>query len=184
MSTVDKTEVEKFSKLAKDWWNPNGKFKPLHLFNPARINFIREKLTFYLKIDPKKSTPLKNINILDIGVGSGCILLSLLRELKTSRGTGIDVSHKAINIAKINAKKLNLLNRIKLKVFDINKFDFGKYDLIVSNPPYIPTRDIKKLSKSITNYEPLGALNGGADGLDLTKKVIYKCQKNLLITNY
>ena len=127
----------------------------------------------------------RSINILDIGVGSGCILLSLLRELKTSRGIGIDICPKAINVAKINAKKLNLLNRIKLKVFDINKFDFGKYDLIVSNPPYIPSRDIKKLNQSITNYEPLGALNGGTDGLDLTKKVIYKSkillkQKGLL----
>ena len=116
----------------------------------------------------------KSINILDIGTGSGCLLLSILKELNLSKGTGIDIAPKAIKIAKINSKKLNLLNRSKFKVFDLNKFNTGKYDLIVSNPPYIPTKDIKNLSNDITNYEPLIALDGGRDGLDLIKKVIYK----------
>ena len=116
----------------------------------------------------------RKINILDIGTGSGCILLSLLKELKFSRGVGIDVSAKAIKVAKINAKKLDLLNCSKFKVFNINKFNIGKYDLIVSNPPYIPFKDLKNLSKDITNYEPSIAINGGIDGLDLIKKVIYK----------
>ena len=121
----------------------------------------------------------KKINILDIGTGTGCILLSMLKELNFSRGTGIDISLKAIKTAKINSKKLNLSNRAKFKVFDLNKYNEGKYDLIVSNPPYIPSRDIKDLSKDIINYEPLVALDGGADGLDLIKKVIYK--SNLLL---
>ena len=116
----------------------------------------------------------KKINILDIGTGSGCILLSILKELNFSRGIGIDISAKAIQIAKVNSKNLNLFYRSKFKVIDLNKFNIGKYDLIVSNPPYIPSRDIKNLSKDITNYEPLTALNGGSDGLDLIKKVIYK----------
>ena len=116
----------------------------------------------------------KRINILDIGTGSGCILLSILKELNHSRGIGIDISAKAIEIAKTNSNKLNLCNRAKFKVRDINKFNTGKYDLIVSNPPYIPSRDIKNLSKDITNYEPIIALDGGIDGLDLIKKVIYK----------
>ena len=116
----------------------------------------------------------RKINILDIGTGSGCILLSILKELKFSIGTGIDISSKAIKIAKINARNFDLLNRSKFKVFDFNKFCFGKYDLIVSNPPYIPSKDIKNLSKDIINYEPLFALDGGIDGLDLIKKVIYK----------
>ena len=116
----------------------------------------------------------KKINILDIGTGSGCILLSILKELNFSRGIGIDISAKAIQMAKVNSKNLNLFYRSKFKVIDLNKFDIGKYDLIVSNPPYIPSRDIKNLSKDITNYEPLTALNGGSDGLDLIKKVIYK----------
>ena len=116
----------------------------------------------------------KRINILDIGTGSGCILLSILKELNFSRGTGIDISSKAIETAKINSKNLNLFNRTKFKVFDLNKYNVGKYDLIVSNPPYIPSKDIKNLSKDIINYEPLIAINGGLDGLDLIKKVIYK----------
>jgi len=116
----------------------------------------------------------KRINILDIGTGSGCILLSILKELNFSRGTGIDISLKAIEIAKINSKNLNLFNRSKFKVFDLNKYNVGKYDLIVSNPPYVPTKDIKNLSKDIINYEPLNALDGGVDGLDLIKKVICK----------
>ena len=116
----------------------------------------------------------KKINILDIGTGSGCILLSILKELNFSRGIGIDISAKAIKMAKVNSKNLNLFYRSKFKVIDLNKFNIGKYDLIVSNPPYIPSRDIKNLSKDITSYEPLTALNGGSDGLDLIKKVIYK----------
>ena len=116
----------------------------------------------------------KKINILDMGTGSGCILLSILKELNFSRGTGIDISTKAIETAKINSRNLNLLNQAKFKVFDLNKYNIGKYDLIVSNPPYIPSRDIKNLSKDIVNYEPLTALDGGVDGLDLIKKVIYK----------
>ena len=116
----------------------------------------------------------KSINILDIGTGSGCILLSILKELKFSRGLGIDISHSAIKVAIKNSKKIDLSNRSKFKVFDINKFNFGKYDLIVSNPPYIPSKEIKKLSKDIRNYEPDIAINGGKDGLDLVKKVIYK----------
>ena len=116
----------------------------------------------------------KRINILDIGTGSGCILLSILKELNFSRGIGIDISRKAIEIAKINCKKLNLLKRSKFKVFDVNRFNEGKYDLIVSNPPYILSKEIRNLSKDIINYEPRIALDGGKDGLDLIKKVIYK----------
>ena len=121
----------------------------------------------------------KKINILDIGTGSGCILLSILKELDYSRGTGIDISAKAIRMAKINSKNLNLFNRTKFKVFDLNKYNVGKYDLIVSNPPYIPSKDIKNLSKDIINFEPRAALDGGVDGLDLIKKVIYKSNRLL-----
>ena len=116
----------------------------------------------------------KKINILDIGTGSGCVLLSVLKELSLSRGIGIDISAKAIEMAKINSSKLNLSSRTKFKVIDLNKFNMGKYDLIVSNPPYIPKKDIKNLSKDIIRYEPIKALDGGIDGLDLIKKVIYK----------
>ena len=116
----------------------------------------------------------KRINILDIGTGSGCILLSILKELNLSRGIGIDISAKAIQTAKANAKNLNLLNQSKFKTYDLVKYNTGKYDLIVSNPPYIPSKDINNLSKDIINYEPKIALDGGIEGLDLIKKVIYK----------
>jgi len=116
----------------------------------------------------------KQLNVLDIGTGSGCLLLTILKELPFSRGIGIDISSKAIKTAKINCKNLNLTNRAKFQVFDLINYNIGKFDLIVSNPPYIPSADIKNLSKDIINYEPLSALDGGLDGLDLIKKVIYK----------
>jgi release factor glutamine methyltransferase len=121
----------------------------------------------------------KKINILDIGTGCGCILISLLKEFNLSKGVGLDISSKAINLASKNAKKLNILNRASFKVGDIDSFFYGKYDLIVSNPPYIAIKELKNLSKEITNYEPLSALNGGIDGLDLIRKVIYKSKKLL-----
>jgi len=129
------------------------------------------ELLIYKVVDFFKN---KRINVLDIGTGSGCILLSILKELDLSRGVGIDISTKAIKTAQINSQNLNLFHQSKFKVFDISKFNVGKYDLIVSNPPYIPSKDIKNLSKDIINYEPLVALNGGLDGLDLIRKVIYK----------
>ena len=116
----------------------------------------------------------KKVNILDIGTGSGCILLSLLSELKEAKGIGIDISSKAIITAISNARKMKLLNRSRFKVFNFKNFYSTKYDLIVSNPPYIPFKDIKNLSKDIKNFEPLVALNGGNDGLDIIKKIIYK----------
>ena len=129
------------------------------------------ELLIYKIVDIFKN---KRINILDIGTGSGCILLSLLKELYNSRGMGIDISSRAIQTAKINSKNLNLVNRAKFKNFDLDRYNFGRYDLIVSNPPYIPSKDIRKLSKDIINFEPKKALDGGLDGLDLIKKVIYK----------
>ena len=116
----------------------------------------------------------KKINVLDIGTGSGCIILSILKELKLSKGIGIDISSKAIKIAKQNSKKMKLSNRVSFKVRNLDAISGNKFDLIVSNPPYIPIKDLKNLSKDVKNYEPIIALNGGVDGLDLIKKVIYK----------
>ena len=118
----------------------------------------------------------KKISILDIGTGSGCILISLLSELKNSQGVGIDISQKALAIAKKNSKKLKISNNIKFfnKCVD-SKFNV-KFDLIVSNPPYIESSKIKNLSEDIKKYEPRIALDGGNDGLDLIKKIIYKTE--------
>ena len=120
-------------------------------------------------------TKQKNkINILDIGIGSGCILLSILSERKNFYGTGIDISKKCINISKINAVKLKVSSRLKLYESDVDKFNIGKYDLIISNPPYIKTFDLKYLERDVAEFEPRLALNGGLDGLSEIRKVINK----------
>ena len=106
MTTIDKIEIEKFSKLAKDWWNPDGKFKPLHLFNPTRIELIKEKLISYFGLNSKSEEPLQKINILDIGCGGG-LLCEPLRRLGATI-TGIDASKNNIEIAKMHAKEMNL----------------------------------------------------------------------------
>ena len=106
MTTVDKTEIEKFSRLAKEWWNPNGKFKPIHLFNPTRINFIKNKLIKKFKIDEKSKEPLKNISILDIGCGGG-LLCEPLKRLGANI-TGIDAAKNNIEVAKLHAQEMNL----------------------------------------------------------------------------
>ena len=114
------------------------------------------------------------INFLDIGVGSGCILLSLLKERKDFKATGVDISNHALKVCKINAYKLGVKNRVKLFNSDIDKFYLGKYDLIISNPPYIKNLDLKYLEKDIIRFEPKLALNGGLDGTSEIRKVIKK----------
>ena len=122
-----------------------------------------------------KSTKFKNkIKILDIGVGSGCILLSILKEKKNFFGTGIDISNKCLKISKINATNLKITNRVKFYKSDIDKFDQGKYDVIVSNPPYINKYSFKYLERDVVNFEPKLALDGGLDGLSEIRKVIDK----------
>ena len=123
----------------------------------------------------------KKINFLDVGTGSGCILLSLLKELKNSNGTGIDISPKSINVCKMNIDKLHLFNRTRVKCVGVQDFNNEKFDLIVSNPPYIPSRELANLSPEIRNFEPMQALNGGIDGLDLIEKVIYKTEELLKV---
>ena len=114
------------------------------------------------------------MKILDIGVGSGCILLTILKERKNFYGVGVDISKKCLNISKINAKKLKVSSRVKFFKTDVDKFAQGKYDLIVSNPPYIKKLDLKYLEKDVINFEPKLALNGGLDGLSEIRKVINK----------
>ena len=115
-----------------------------------------------------------NINILEIGIGSGCILLSILKDRKSFYGTGIDISKKCLNISKINAINLNLLSRLKLYKSSVDKFNIGKYDLVVSNPPYIKKLKIKDLEKDVAKFEPKLALDGGLDGLSEIRKVVKK----------
>ncbi len=123
-----------------------------------------------LKLTNKNS----RLNLLDIGTGSGCILLSILKERQNFMGVGIDISKKCINICKYNSKKLKLKNSPKFYISDVDNFLIGKYDVIVSNPPYIENLSLKYLEKDIVNFEPKLALKGGHDGFSEIAKVINK----------
>ncbi len=114
-----------------------------------------------------------SLQILDIGIGSGCILMSILKEKKNFIGTGIDISNKSLQISKVNGQKLRINNRLRLFKSNIDNFNTGKYDLIVSNPPYIKKSNLKCLEKDI-GFEPKQALDGGLDGLSEIRKVINK----------
>ena len=118
----------------------------------------------------------KKLKILDIGIGSGCILLSILKEKKDFYGVGIDISKKCAEISKVNTLKIGLSNRVKIIKSDIDNFNYGKYDLIISNPPYINRINLKYLENDV-NFEPKLALDGGLDGLSTIKKVVNKSSK-------
>jgi len=129
MSTINKDEIEKFSKLADEWWDINGKFKPLHMFNPIRIGYILENILTFFKIDKNKKFPLKNLKILDIGCGGG-----LISEPMTRLGanvTGVDASNKNINIAKLHAEK-NKLDIIYLSGVPEDLDPQNKFDVILN----------------------------------------------------
>ena len=112
------------------------------------------------------------LNVLEIGIGSGCILLSILKEKKNCKGVGIDISKKSVELSKINALKLDINDRVKFLKSDVDNFFYGKYDLIVSNPPYINKLSLKYLDKDILRYEPIQALEGGLDGFNVFNKII------------
>ena len=129
INTINKKEIEKFSKIAEEWWNPAGKFKPLHKFNPIRISYIKDNIIETLKIKKNKKKPLEKIKILDIGCGGG-----LLSEPMARLGgdvTGIDASIKNINVAKIHAQKSKL--NIKYFCSSPEKFQIkNKFDVILN----------------------------------------------------
>ncbi len=183
---VDSKRVKKFYKLIKrrslkepiayilkrkEFWSKNFIVNHNTLIPRPETELMVEKI---VKVFKKK-----NIYILDIGTGSGCILLSILSELKNSRGVGIDICSKALRIARLNSKIHKLTSRTKFLRRSSAEIYHNKFDLIVSNPPYIKRKDIKNLNDDIKNFEPKLALDGGNDGLDVIKKVIYK-SKNIL----
>ena len=126
-----------------------------------------------LKLFSKSS----KLRMLDIGTGSGCILLSILKERRNFFGTGIDICKNAIKVANFNAKLQQLSNRVKFYKSDVDKFLIGKYDIVLSNPPYIKKKDLKYLEKDIVDFEPKTALDGGRDGFSKITKVINKAAK-------
>ena len=150
----------------KEFWSKNFFVNSDTLIPRPETELMVEKLVKIFKE--------KKISILDIGTGSGCIIISLLIELKNCEGIGIDISKKALKIAKKNSKKHAMDNKIKFLNKSLDSKFKQKFDLVVSNPPYIKSSEIKNLKDDIKRYEPLLALDGGNDGLDLIKKVIYK----------
>ncbi len=173
-------------KLFKKMLNKRKKGEPIaYILNKKefwRNNFYVDKNVLIPRPDTEvlveEVLKLFNINlklsVLDIGTGSGCILLSILKERKNFYGTGIDISKKAIKVANFNAKMHQLSNRVDFYYSDIDKFLFGKYDLVVSNPPYIKKMSLKYLEKDIKGYEPTEALDGGKCGFSEIEKVVKK----------
>ena len=158
----------------KEFWSKNFLINKNILIPRPETELMVEKLVKVYKD--------KSINILDIGTGSGCILISLLSELKGSRGQGVDISTKAVEIAKINSRNSKLNNKTRFIHRSFLKIVNKKFDLIVSNPPYIKRSDLRNLDIDVKKFEPKIALDGGNDGLDLIRKVIYKT-KNILKIN-
>ncbi len=187
---IKKSQIKDFSKLVfkrgkskkpiayiikkKDFWKSQLHIDKNALIPRPETEILIEKLSQIFK--NKRSL------ILDIGTGSGCIITSLLEELKHSKGVAIDISSKALKIAKKNAILNKTIDRIKFINVPIDKFYHSKFDLIVSNPPYIARHQLKNLSEDIKYFEPKIALDGGNDGLDVIKKVIYK-SKSILKEN-
>ena len=151
----------------KSFWNYEFYINDKVLIPRPETEIVIEQI---LKIYKKKD----KISFLDIGFGSGCILLSILKEKKDFKATGIDISDDALKVCEINAYKLGVKNRVRLFKSDIDKFSKGKYDLIISNPPYIKNLDLKYLEKDVINFEPKLALDGGLDGISEIRKIIKK----------
>ena len=151
----------------KSFWNSSFKVDDRVLIPRPETEIIVEQV---LKIYKNKD----NLNFLDIGVGSGCISLSILKEKKSFLATGIDLSQDCIEICRYNANKLGVNNRIKLMKSDVDNLIFRKYDLIISNPPYINKFNLSKLDRDVKDFEPRLALDGGLDGLSVIRKVIKK----------
>ena len=156
----------------KFFWNSNFEVNKKVLTPRFETELLIEKILKLYKFRGK-------INVLDVGTGSGCILVSLLKQRKDWSGVGVDISKDAIKTAKTNAKMQHVINRIRFINSDIDKYYSGNYDLIVSNPPYIKNIDYNNLDVSVKGYEPKVALCGGIDGFKIIEKVISKSNKIL-----
>ena len=157
----------------KEFWSKKFEVSYETLIPRPETELLVEKL---IKIYKDKS-----ISILDIGSGSGCILISLLSELNNAKGLGIDISKKAVLLSNKNLKKHKMTNRAKFLNRSVDDLRNNKFDLVVSNPPYIKRAELKNLDEDIKSFEPLLALDGGNDGLDVIKKVIYKANEILKV---
>ena len=156
----------------KEFWSKNFAVNNNTLIPRPETELLVERVVKYFQNKEKTF-------ILDIGTGSGCIILTLIDEIQKSTGIGIDISKKAIKVAKKNAINFKLEKKIKFLNRSLDQVFGQKFDLIVSNPPYICSHQLKNLSDDVKKYEPRIALDGGKDGLDVIKKVIYK-SRNIL----
>ena len=159
----------------REFWKYNFKVNRGVLIPRPETEIIINKTLKFISLNASKK-------ILDIGTGSGCIILSILKERPKCHGTAIDISKKALKVAITNAKMHHLQNKIKFINNDIDKFSYNKYDFILSNPPYIKNSEIIGLESNIKLYEPKIALGAGVDGLREIKKLIIR-SKNLLKLN-
>ena len=183
---LDKTLNKKNLEIYKNLINQRSNGKPVAYLTKTKDFWNSEFIIEQGTLIPRPDTEVlieatlelfkyrDYANILDVGVGSGCIILSILNEKDRFYGTGIDVSSKSISLSKLNAKKFSLENRVKFIKTDVDNFCHGKYDLIISNPPYINSNKIKYLEKDVRDYEPKLALDGGLDGTFKILKVIEK----------
>ncbi len=151
----------------KSFWNYDFKINEKILIpRPDSEIIIEEVLDIYKNKN--------NLNFLEIGIGSGCIALSILKEKKSFLASGVDLSRDCIKICRYNANKLGVVNRIKLMKLDVDNLITHKYDFIISNPPYVKKFDLKKLNKEVKDFEPRLALDGGLEGLSVIRKVVKK----------
>jgi release factor glutamine methyltransferase len=160
----------------KDFWK-----QKYTINNNVLIPRPETELIIELLLKKLKGKINSELHILDLGTGSGCIILSLLSELKFSTGIGIDISEKALNVAKLNAKKFDLIKRVNFKISDWfdNLENTDKFDIIISNPPYIPIDEWKNLDPNVLNFEPKGALTDNRDGLENYRIIANNAKKFL-----
>ena len=186
---LSKKEILKFKELIKRRAN----YEPIAYIVKKKEFWKRNFFVNRETLIPRPETELlvekiikhfrgKSPYILDIGTGSGCILLSILEDINKARGVGIDLSKKALSVAKKNSISSDCFHRVKFLNKSVDDFINKKFDIVVSNPPYICKNDIKNLDNDIKYFEPKVALDGGNDGLDVIRKVIYK-SKTILKTN-
>ena len=158
-------------KKKEFWKNEFYVNKNVLIPRPETEHLIEETLNIISKNQKKR--------LLEIGVGSGCLIISILKDRKNCSAIAIDCCQKAVKIAETNAKLHHIKNRIKILKTDVDNFNIGKYDLIISNPPYINKHQLKYLG--VSKYEPLKALNGGINGIDILSRVIIKSSKLLKV---
>tara|TARA_B100000886_G_scaffold339510_1_gene305177 strand:+ start:315 stop:1166 length:852 start_codon:yes stop_codon:yes gene_type:complete len=184
---VDKNKLNKFNKLLirrkqkepmayifsrKEFWRYNFIVNRDVLIPRPETEIIIEEVLKLIKPNSSKY-------ILDVGTGTGCIILSLIKERPKSRAIALDLSKKAIKTAVSNAKLHHIQNKIKFINIDVDKFNYNKYDFILSNPPYINNINFKRLEENVRKFEPKLALNAGIDGLKVIRKLILKSKKLL-----